>query len=210
MDLDAIERGVVVVGLRADPVEIIDAEQQGPDAKLLVFRDANGTLAEQLLFRADIAGLSLTEPGSRWSFDADPREFQLPAEAMRIRLAGLHDPMLAVSSSDIEPLPHQIQAVYGELLPRAPLRFLLADDPGAGKTIMAGPYAKELMQCGDVSRMLIVAPGGLVEQWQDELALKFGIRAELLTRDLVASTLDGNPFTAHPTLIVRMDQLARD
>jgi SNF2 family DNA or RNA helicase len=78
--------------------------------------------------------------------------------------------MLAVHTSELEPLPHQIRAVYGELLPRMPLRFLLADDPGAGKTIMAGRYAKELMLRGDLARCLIVAPGGLVEQWQAKLA----------------------------------------
>ncbi|BCQ10584.1 RNA polymerase-associated protein RapA [Mycobacterium heckeshornense] len=210
IDLDAIRPGVVVVGLRSDPVTILDARPQGADALALVFRQADGQLGEQLLYRSDLDGLSLQEPGSRWSFDADAREFQLAAEAMRIKLAGLHDPMLAVSSSEIDPLPHQIRAVYEEMLPRTPLRFLLADDPGAGKTIMAGLYAKELMLRGDVARLLVVAPGGLVEQWQDELALRFGIRAELLTRDLIAATLDGNPFTAHSLLIARMDQLARD
>ena len=76
-------------------------------------------------------------------------------------MAGRFDPMLAVHTSDLEPLPHQIQAVYGELLQRTPLRFLLADDPGAGKTIMAGLYIKELMLRGDLERCLIVAPGGL-------------------------------------------------
>lgn len=89
------------------------------------------------------------------------------AGALRIRMAGLHDPMVAVSTSAVDPLPHQIRAVYGELLPRTPLRFLLADDPGAGKTIMAGLYAKELMLRGDLTRMLVIAPGGLVEQWQE-------------------------------------------
>ena len=131
------------------------------------------------------------------------------AEALRIRMAGLHDPMVAVSSSAVDPLPHQIKAVYGELLPRTPLRFLLADDPGAGKTIMAGLYAKELMLRGDLNRMLIIAPGSLVEQWQDELAAKFGITAELLSREMITNLVDSNPFTRYPILIARMDQLAR-
>ena len=61
------------------------------------------------------------------------------------------------------PLPHQIRAVYQEMLPRQPLRFLLADDPGAGKTIMAGLLIKELLLRGDLGRCLIVAPGSLVE-----------------------------------------------
>ena len=95
------------------------------------------------------------------------------SEAYRLRLAHLFDPYLAISASRIEALPHQITAVYGEMLPRQPLRFLLADDPGAGKTIMAGLLIKELLIRGDLERCLIVAPGNLVEQWQDELAEKF-------------------------------------
>ena len=124
-------------------------------------------------------------------------------------MAGRFDPMLAVHTSDLEPLPHQIQAVYGELIQRTPLRFLLADDPGAGKTIMAGLYIKELMLRGDLERCLIVAPGGLVEQWQDELREKFGLTFELLTRQLADAEPDGNVFTRHNLLIARMDQLSR-
>jgi superfamily II DNA or RNA helicase len=165
---------------------------------------------QRLLYRADEAALSIESPTTRWQFDADPAEFRLAAEALRIRMAGLHDPMVAVSSSAVEPLPHQIRAVYGELLPRTPLRFLLADDPGGGKTIMAGLYAKELMLRGDLTRMLIIAPGSLVEQWQDELATKFGITAGLLSREMIGGLVDGNPFTRYPILIARMDQLARN
>jgi SNF2 family DNA or RNA helicase len=175
-----------------------------------VFRDGAGEYGDRLLYPADLAALAIQAPQSRWSFDADGAEFRLAAEAQRIRMAGIHDPMLAVTTSDIRPLPHQIKAVYEELLPQTPLRFLLADDPGAGKTIMAGLYAKELMLRGDLQRMLIIAPGGLVEQWQDELYTKFGLDTELLTRDLAASAKDGNPFTdRHPMLIARMDQLSR-
>lgn len=117
--------------------------------------------------------------------------------------------MLAVSSSDLQSLPHQIRAVYAEMLPRVPLRFLLADDPGAGKTIMAGLYAKELILRGDLDRCLVVAPGGLVEQWQEELLEKFGLRFELLTRSMIDATVDANVFVEHPRLIARMDQLSR-
>jgi len=108
------------------------------------------------------------EVGRPWSFDGDSALFRLLSEANRIRLAYLFDPLLAVHSSLVEPLPHQITAVYGEMLPRQPLRFLLADDPGADKTIMAGLLIKELAIRGDLDRCLIVAPGSLVEQWQDE------------------------------------------
>ena len=134
---------------------------------------------------------------------------RLASEAYRIRLAHLFDPYLAVSASQIEALPHQITAVYGEMLPRQPLRFLLADDPGAGKTIMAGLLIKELLIRGDLERCLIVAPGNLVEQWQDELAEKFGLRFDALTRDQIESSVTGNPFIERSRLIVRLDMAAR-
>ena len=137
-------------------------------------------------------------------------DFKLVAEAQRITLAGLFDPMLAVATSDVQPLPHQIRAVYGELLPRTPLRFLLADDPGAGKTIMAGLYIKELLLRDDVKQCLIVAPGGLVEQWQDELFFKFGLRFDLLTNQMIDANVNLNVFESNPLLIARMDQLARN
>jgi SNF2 family DNA or RNA helicase len=113
---------------------------------------------------------------------------------------------VTVSSSTIEPLPDQISAVYEHMLSRQPMRFLLADDPGAGKTIMAGLLIKEQLILGELERCLIVAPGSLTEQWQDELKEKF----ELLTRDLINATGLGNPFEQRPLLIARMDQLARD
>ena len=106
----------------------------------------------------------------------------MAAEAYRIHLAYLFDPVLAVHTSLIEPLPHQIMGVYGDMLPRQPLRFLLADDPGAGKTIMAGLLIKELIVRGDVQRCLICAPGGLAAQWQDELWFKFQMHFQIMSQ----------------------------
>jgi SNF2 family DNA or RNA helicase len=134
---------------------------------------------------------------------------RLASEAYRIRLAYLFDPYLAVSASQIEALPHQITAVYGEMLPRQPLRFLLADDPGAGKTIMAGLLIKELLIRGDLERCLIVAPGSLVEQWQDELIEKFALHFDILTRDQIEASVTGNPFVEKNRLILRLDMAAR-
>ena len=96
------------------------------------------------------------------------------------------------------------------MLTRQPLRFLLADDPGAGKTIMAGLLIKELLVRGDVRRCLIVAPGNLVDQWQDELAEKFGLRFDILYREMIEAARGGNPFDEHPLLIARLDHLARN
>jgi len=209
-DFTDLTSGIVLHGVRSDAVTILAVTRHGSDVATVVFREASGVTGEQLIYRDDLAGLTIVPTTARWSFTGDGADFRLAAEALRIRMAGLHDPMLAVSSSAVQPLPHQIRAVYGELLPRMPLRFLLADDPGAGKTIMAGLYAKELILRGDLTRMLVIAPGGLVEQWQDELADKFGIATTLLTRDLVSAAPDGNPFTGNPMLVARMDQLARD
>ena len=110
----------------------------------------------------------------------------------------------------VDPLPHQISAVYGEMLPRQPLRFLLADDPGAGKTIMAGLLIKELIARSDLERCLVVAPGTLVEQWQDELGEKFDLEFDILSRDMIETSRSGNPFNDCNRMIARLDVLARN
>jgi SNF2 family DNA or RNA helicase len=136
--------------------------------------------------------------------------FRLVSEAQRIRLAHLFDPLLAVHTSLIDPLPHQITAVYQAMLPRQPLRFLLADDPGAGKTIMAGLLIKELIARGDLQRCLIVCPGSLAEQWQDELYRRFHLPFEILTNDRLEAARTGNWFLETNLVIARLDKLSRD
>jgi superfamily II DNA or RNA helicase len=208
--LEELKPGLRINGLiPAEVVTVIAAQAHGADTVELTFKTAAGHLDQQVVFRKDQDKLSVAQTGSR-AFSASATDFKLVAEAQRINLAGLYDPMLAVATSDVRPLPHQISAVYGELLPRTPLRFLLADDPGAGKTIMAGLYIKELILRDDVKRCLIVAPGGLVEQWQDELFFKFGLRFDLLTNQAIDAYINDNVFETHPLLIARMDQLSRN
>ena len=190
-------------------VTVVAVSWHGQAAVTLTYREPSGRVAERLLYRDDEAALEIRGDQAGWSFDADGAAFRLAAEARRIRLAYLFDPMLAVHLSLLDPLPHQIQAVYAEMLPRQPLRFLLADDPGAGKTIMSGLLIKELLLRGDLARCLVVAPGGLVAQWQDELADKFGLRFSILTREAVEASYAANPFEDDPLLIARMDQLSR-
>lgn len=211
MTLDDLVPGVELRGPVFDgPVHVVAVERHGSSAATLTYRDQIGRVHERLLFRSDEASIDVVEGTERrWSFDADGDEFRLAAEARRIELAHLFDPMLAITSSQIDPLPHQIEAVYGVMLPRQPLRFLLADDPGAGKTIMAGLYLKELMVRGDATRVLVVAPGSLVGQWQEELAEKFALRFDLLTRDLLDTANPGSAFEDKDRLIARLDQLAR-
>ena len=212
---EALKLEEVTAGLRlngvipGDSVTVIATQWHGREAVELTFRPTVGHLDQRVLYRADEPRLEIARAAGR-PFNAPASDFKLAAEAQRIRLAGLFDPMLAVATSDVQPLPHQITAVYGELLPRTPLRFLLADDPGAGKTIMAGLYIKELLLRDDVKRCLIVAPGGLVEQWQDELFLKFGLHFQILTNAMLDANINMNVFDAHPLLIARMDQLSRN
>ncbi|WP_068182696.1 helicase-related protein [Mycobacterium sp. UM_CSW] len=210
MLLEELKPGLRIAGLiPGQVVTVIFAQSHGADTVELTFKTASGGLDQQLIFRKDENKLSVAQTGGR-PFSAPASEFKLVAEAQRITLAGLYDPMLAVATSDVRPLPHQISAVYGELLPRTPLRFLLADDPGAGKTIMAGLYIKELILRDDIKRCLVVAPGGLVEQWQDELFFKFGLRFDLLTNQAIDAYINDNVFETHPLLIARMDQLSRN
>lgn len=210
MLLEELEAGLRLHGLLpGEEVSVLAVTRHGSDAVELTYKATSGGLGQRVVYRADQDQLS-TRPAAGRPFDAPATDFKLAAEAQRITLAGLYDPMLAVATSDVQPLPHQIQAVYGEMLPRTPLRFLLADDPGAGKTIMAGLYVKELMLRDDVRRCLIVAPGGLVEQWQDELHFKFDLRFELLTNQLIDAQVGPDVFDTHPLLIARMDQLARN
>ncbi len=150
---------------------IVGVDQLGDNAVAVVYRTDDGRLGDRVLFRSNESELAIATEGRPWSFDADGEGFKLAAEAIRINLAHLFDPMMAVHTSNVEPLPHQITAVYESMLPRQPLRFVLADDPGAGKTIMAGLLIRELLMRADAARILIVSPGSLVEQWQVQFSL---------------------------------------
>ena len=144
--LEELTKGTQVQGILPNSiVAIVDAQWHGSDVVELTYKDASGTLGNELVFRDREPTLEIITSGGAWSFTADGANFRLASEAHRIRLAYLFDPLLAVHTSLVEPLPHQITAVYGEMLTRQPLRFLLADDPGAGKTIMAGLLMRELL-----------------------------------------------------------------
>jgi superfamily II DNA or RNA helicase len=167
-------------------------------------------VANELLYRHDEPRLEIVQQGRPRSFDGDGALFRLVSEAHRIRLAHLFDSVLAVHTSMVEPLPHQITAVYEAMLPRQPLRFLLADDPGAGKTIMAGLLMKELIARGGLQRCLVVCPGSLAEQWQDELYRRFHLPFDILTNDKLEAARTGNWFLETHLVIARLDKLSRN
>ncbi len=209
--LEDLRNGASVLGIvPGNAVEVLSVDWIGGQAVNLVYRQPNGGVAETTLYRDDQPRLEIVASGRAWTFDADGELLRLVTEANRIKLAHYFDPYLAIHTSLVDPLPHQISAVYGEMLPRQPLRFLLADDPGAGKTIMAGLLIKELIARSDLERCLVVAPGSLVEQWQDELGEKFGLEFDILTRDMIENSRSGNPFNDRNRLIARLDVLARN
>ena len=192
--LEELTPGAVVRGvIPGESVTVVASRWAGSRSVVLTFRTDAGRVDEQVVYRTQEAELTLDGRGTAWSFDGDgassglsprPAESAWPTFSTRPR-----GPL-----SLIEPLPHQIDAVYGEMLPRQPLRFLLADDPGAGKTIMAGLFIKELMIRGDVERCLVVAPGEPGRAVAGRAVEKFGLDFEILTRDMIEAARTGNPF----------------
>jgi SNF2 family DNA or RNA helicase len=172
-----------------DRVRIVRVEPRGTARVLIeaVTLDDQSRLISRLLRREDLAGLEVEAEADRPTLTGDPTGFRLAAEATRIRLAHTYDPQFAVSVARIDPLPHQLEAVYYYMLRQPRLRFLLADDPGAGKTIMAGLLLKELKLRGAITRTLIVAPANLAPQWQREMAEKFDEPFDLVNRAALMS-----------------------
>lgn len=211
LKLEDIRKGAVLSGVEpGQVVRVVTTEPVGDNALTIYYKTSDGQLLERLLFRTDEANLSLAEAGRPWAFDAPGADFKLAAEAHRINLAHLFDPMMAVHTSNVDPLPHQITAVYESMLPRQPLRYVLADDPGAGKTIMAGLFIRELLMRADARRVLIVAPGSLVEQWHDEMWERFGLRFTVFDRSQIEQSHSGNPFDDYDLVVARLDQLSRN
>lgn len=209
--LEDITVGCLLMGILPDcVVTVIQLEWIGQVAVKLTFKDSTGRLGDELIYRDRENSISIEQDINRWSLDADANLYKLVSEALRIKSAYLFDPLAGVSTSLIDPLPHQITAVYEEMIPRQPLRFLLADDPGAGKTIMTGLLIKELILRGDVQRCMIVCPGNLVEQWQEELYRRFHLPFEIMTNDKFETARSGNWFSENALVICRLDKLSRN
>ncbi len=182
MTTTAIAPGDIVAGLEPDEhVEVSKVTAFG--TKSLV--EGVGVTSRRVIRRplgADELARLVKIRGSSFTYDGNARAFLLGVEAHRIKTAYQFDPLFAVNSSAVDVLPHQVEAVYRYLLPLPRIRFLLADDTGAGKTIMAGLILKELLFRGTVNKVLIIVPGGLTRQWVDEMAEKFGLNFRLINR----------------------------
>ena len=148
--------------------------------------------------------------GGTHTFDAEPRLFRLAVEALRTHMAQAFDPQFAVSVSQVDPLPHQLDAVYGRILQLPRIRFLLADDPGAGKTIMAGLLMRELMQRGEVSRVLVLCPKALTDQWRREMWERFREPFMLVTGDLISGSFGQNAWVENDLVVASVDLAIQD
>jgi len=165
---------------------VLEAVRPGPFWTLTY--DGLAGLGKVTLSEEELANVEVVARSSVPRFDADPHRFRLGVEAHRIKVAFEHD-MAALAVSNIQPLPHQLEAVYDCFLREPRTRFLLADDPGAGKTIMAGLYMKELILRRAGDRILVVTPANLRPQWARELLERF---------DLPFTQLESGNFDAHP------------
>jgi superfamily II DNA or RNA helicase len=163
----------------------------------------------KVILTTQLKDLDVVTSRGTFNFQGDPDRFRLFAEAERINSAYQFDPLFAVNCSIVDPLPHQVEAVYKYLLPQPKIRFLIADDTGAGKTIMTGLLIKELIMRGVVERVLIVTPGGLTKQWQeDEMQVKFNLPFTLVNRSLF--TADPNVFQTSSHIVTSIDFLCRE
>ncbi len=197
-------RRIELPGHFAEPVVLESVRSLGDGYECRV-RLADGTLDEAILSRDEAATLFGQQPDAPTSLrPVDAEHLRLLVESTRIRLAYAHDRHFAVSLSGIRTLPHQIEAVYLRMLPQPRLRFLLADDPGAGKTIMAGLLLKEMKLREAIERVLILCPAPLTIQWQDELLRWFGE-----SFDIVFSAVDQqqlvNPWKRLGQVIASLD-----
>ncbi len=202
---DNLSENTIIIGPYWDePMKILRVNQLDSYIELNLVGQKTGKYIGEVLIRVeDLTRLSILS--NLKTFDEEPWKVFLALETLRYKYASNYDPLLAVNISKIDPLPHQIEAVYGYILKLPKIRFLIADDPGAGKTIMAGLVLKELKLRGVVERTLIVAPGHLKYQWQREMKEKFEETFQLVDRNTFRNSFGMDVWEQHNQFITSMD-----
>jgi hypothetical protein len=190
-----------------DPVELINVLAQS-EGFIFIYRSLRqpSELITKIFYEEQLKDIELIEQ----DFGGDPRLFFLALMGYIIQNNYQSDPYFAVGISNIDPLPHQLDAVYNYILPRGRLRFMIADDPGAGKTIMAGLVIKEYIARGLAKRILIVCPGGLISQWEGELRKKFGEHFKAVNREIFKTSRYQNIWVDYPKAITSLDFLKQE
>ncbi len=190
---DKIKSGVIIHGpLFPEPVQVITTLTIADSLKIIGQGMSSNSVYNSILSITQLNALEITPHEE--SFDGDAKKFRLGIEAIRLGLAYEYDPYFSLSIARVDPLPHQLEAVYDYFLKLPRIRFLLADDPGAGKTIMAGLLIKELKIRGIIKRVLIVTPANLSFQWQREMKDRFRENFEIVRGDVLRATYGSNPW----------------
>lgn len=206
-----ITEGAVLEGPHwTEPVRVLSAKVRASRVEVHAIGVHTRQHSAKLIPLADVGTkVRVSLPSERAALDGNPVHFRLAAEAHRIRLAYQYDPHFAVSVSQVDPLPHQLDAVYGRLLTQPRIRLMIADDPGAGKTIMGGLLIKELKLRGLIERTLIVTPANLTDQWRRELHEKFGETFTVVNRATVNAAYGRNIWEDNAQCITSVDFAAR-
>jgi len=203
-----IKPNVILRGpIFAEPVKVITTIPMGDSIKIVGEGMQTGKVHQPILKEDQIAQLEFSS--DKKPYDGDPQKFRLGIEAMRLALAYEYDPYFSLSIARVDPLPHQLEAVYEYFLKLPRIRFLLADDPGAGKTIMAGLLIKELKVRGLIKRILIVTPANLCFQWQRELKDKFREQFIVVRSDVLRSNYGTNPWQDINQVITSVSWVSR-
>jgi superfamily II DNA or RNA helicase len=208
MELTELKPGVIIRGpVIPEPIQVVAVIPMGVSTQILGKGLEAGQFHDPILSRDQSA--LLTAPPEKPPFDGDAKRFRLGMEAMRLGLAYEYDPYFSLSIARVDPLPHQLEAVYDYFLRVPRIRFLLADDPGAGKTIMAGLLIKELKIRDLIRRILIVAPANLTFQWQRELRDKFRESFEVIRGDTLRANYGMNPWQERDQVVTSVSWVSR-
>ena len=208
MQSSDIKPNVILRGpIFAEPVKVITTIPMGDSIKIVGEGMQTGKVHQPILNEDQIAQLEFSS--DKKHYDGDPQKFRLGIEAMRLALAYEYDPYFSLSIARVDPLPHQLEAVYEYFLKLPRIRFLLADDPGAGKTIMAGLLIKELKVRGLIKRILIVTPANLCFQWQRELKDKFREQFTVVRSDILRANYGANPWQDIDQILTSVSWVSR-
>ena len=208
MIVDQLKPNITVRGpIFPEPVEVLIAQPMGDSIKLIGKGLITNQVHDSILSAEQVAQLEASP--EKEPYDGDPHRFRLGIEALRLKIAYEHDPYFSLSIARVDPLPHQLEAVYEYFLKLPRIRFLLADDPGAGKTIMAGLLLKELKIRGVVARTLIVTPANLTFQWQRELKDKFRESFEIIRGEVLRTNYGSNPWQEKNQVITSVSWVSR-
>jgi superfamily II DNA or RNA helicase len=209
-NISPIREGQILEGsLFNEPMQVETVKAQGPDSWVVGLVGKNSERYRKVtLTSRDLENIKIID--SVFSYDGDGKLLRLGLQAYSLGIAYEFDPYFGLSISRVDPLPHQLEAIYDFLLKLASVRFLLADDAGAGKTIMAGLLIRELKLRGLAERILIVCPANLAFQWQRELKEKFDEKFLVLKGSDIRDQFGVNQWLEQKTVITSLDLAKRD